>query len=721
MKKNIGMAPYWRGGVPVERGDYPAVLEWRPQREKTDNPEIFQGWISDIESVLAMAGISLVTQQTGGGRIIFSAAGHKVAELRKTMSGMEGTVFSRPVGGPGPGAAGQVAAEQIRRSSTWLGYGQPIHTLPVHKTVTATPPPTTPEYTLAPEVAGTLRTVEAHGEELGIFDPGDDPHRDHVDKELKAGTTKMAVGGALTAAGVVGGIALAAFGGKVKTGTKILSGVAAAASGVGGSVVGVGGYKQRKQAQIYRQRYEELDDLLSGRARMTSDKMGALANYDANFYSSKPRQHPAIAAQMDVLSKNTPEAIASKLRSEGSIWTKVQGLTIEDVPRLLGHPVWAEVGHIEAEGRTITVCSPPGCTDPVSGQEVWLHVLDTSGTKICKVRAHRYRGTWNFGWFPGYFDSASRQCIGCTRHEGSKAAVDWLNGYDNFEGSGAPPAGFYMRASSNSWLNDIITGQTLGAADMPSAGGLESEKAKIRGPMGAVMQAFRSLRAASPEVSMMYWPGTWDVMQMCAATAKFRDARAWWMKVGDWIGTLFGVAAFVCEVATPIISAINPAVGAAIGAGMSLAISAGQRVTDMVEGRPGGVLDIIGNLGWTATELQGLMRDPLDPMRDFSNDVGDMVHGWLDSNGLFAGMIGDLGAGAKEIITEVYNPATQYRNMIGQIYSLASSNIQRSINLMPVKDAPFYVSKMSSFSSLPKEFEGAPFPMPDPREYYALP
>jgi len=95
MKKRLGMAPYWRGGVPVERGQYPAVLEFRPQREKTTNPEIFQGWIAQMEAVLATAGLSLVTQQTGGGTIIYSAAGHKVAG-RSSRGRWEDLVLAPP-------------------------------------------------------------------------------------------------------------------------------------------------------------------------------------------------------------------------------------------------------------------------------------------------------------------------------------------------------------------------------------------------------------------------------------------------------------------------------------------------------------------------------------------------------------------------------------------------------------------------------------------------
>jgi hypothetical protein len=226
MKKNMGMAPYWRGGVPVERGDYPAVLEWRPQREKTDNPEIFQGWISDIESVLAMTGLSLVTQQTGGGTIIFSAAGHKVAELRKTMDGIEGTVFSRPVGGPGPGAAGQVAAEQIRRSSQWLGYGQG-------------------EYYLAPTERAKMTRVTGT---LSIL-PVDFPPFE----QSGASKAKIYGGAALGAAGLLGGIVLALTGkGQSKW---LFGGGGLLAAGGGGAITYAGVKQKREEEEAYEEAY----------------------------------------------------------------------------------------------------------------------------------------------------------------------------------------------------------------------------------------------------------------------------------------------------------------------------------------------------------------------------------------------------------------------------------------------------------------------------------
>jgi len=532
------------------------------------------------------------------------------------------------------------------------------------------------------------------------------------------------LGAVLTGAGVIGGSALLIKGGALSTGVKVLAGAAALGAVGGGVALMVTKTSEEKQKQQALDGYTRMEDLLESKVapgQVGPQDGNLLADFDTTshpFYKVKARPHWSIASSMDVLCKDVPESlfrggIANTARAP---IPQIHGLTLEPqhVPSVYGHPVWVEVGHVRARGRNVTICPPTGCADAITGKEVWVDVYHTSGDKICKIKCNRYKGDWNWGYFPGLFPARQRECGGCTHTSDNKDFVTWEPSFQNWEGTGAPPRGFYMRGSSNAWLDQATTMLASPQNDL-----LSGQPDNIRGPMGAIMQAYRSLRAASPEVVMMYIPDPWAMFHLVAATARMYDARAWWAKVGDWMGTVLGVASFVCEVVTPVISCINPAFGATIGLAMSTAVRAGKTITAMVQGNPAGVFDIMAEIGMGARDLQIALGEGYARVTNFYDEVGAMVDGWLNMKGMYAGDLGDLAMEAGQAFTDVLNPAQQFKMMVNQIYSASSSQIGDMINFD--MNVPFWIQKVQSLTNKVPGPEDIAFPMPAPGEFISVP
>jgi len=279
MSKRTGPFGIIPPGVPVERGPYPETIEWRHTHETTDNPELFMGWLSDIQASLALVGLSMVSQTTDG-RTVWTAAGHKVAELVTTMDGKKGTVYARPIGGqaPSPGIRGRVAAEELRRSSQWLGYGQRTATLrPGGATHVPAEDPTDAPTWESTEV-GTVTAVStatgdvtlraptwsaATGKAMPLFPIPEDLYQQAL-ADLKAGKLKYYGGIGLGVLGALGGVATAMMRKSLGTAGTVAAGAASVGGVGGGSLLAVNGKKSQEEAVLVIEQYEMQQDSSRG-------------------------------------------------------------------------------------------------------------------------------------------------------------------------------------------------------------------------------------------------------------------------------------------------------------------------------------------------------------------------------------------------------------------------------------------------------------------------
>lgn len=194
------------------------------------------------------------------------------------------------------------------------------------------------------------------------------------------------------------------------------------------------------------------------------------------------------------------------------------------------------------------------------------------------------------------------------------------------------------------------------------------------------------------------------------------------MQVGDLIGTVFGIASFVCEIATPIITCINPALGAAIGTGMSAATGILGGIKDAVEGRPGGIYNAIDEVaGIIPSELQARLKagwsEAGSELGDVYSEIEAAVVGWRDAGGQFMQQVGDLNGGSDffQVMTEAMTPEESYKTMVHDIYSVTSRQVLKNFN---IEDAPFKVGWVGNYTHVPPEWKDNPFPKIDPSRYY---
>lgn len=774
---------YWRGGLPVERGSFPATLEWRSVRETTDNPELFMGWIQDMEAVVATAGLALTSEQRGDRSVEWRAAGHVVARLvPKFGGGWAGTVYARPVGGPGPGARGAVAAEELRRSSQWLGYQGygvefQLHLTPEQQAARQAKL-TAEQETLVVSESYLRQVMERQEQRLAEY-LASNPEAQQRVAEAK---TRRNIGIGVGVLGGAIGVGVALLGGKVGLGfgAKIAIGAAGAAAAVGGTVVAATSSPK-------------LDDILANMqppaqtefaGAVTEDqhqKLLQMAKFDSPsnpFYRVDERPNPGVVAEVFLRARShkidpsidtsrnlmlTPMATPDPTRElEGSAgitghethyrgFGSTRGYTLDGSPTdSTGKPYWIEVMKVTSNSSTGLICHPMwyagtpmrnvagtcwhsgmSTADAVSSMQNVTVLYDNENEPICVLRHWRWMGEPNAqgrGWMTGYQPDYYRQCCGGDYDPVPSSKRDrlqwcgWGEKYKDWLGPNTPPRGFFMTgqnaylqmiSNANGVSGNVPTGML--ATEQPDPGWPKD----IKGPMTALSQVYRSLRAANPAVTMMYWDTPESLFHIVADYAHGHDNRGGWYAVGNVIGTVLGIASFVCEVASPIISAVNPAAGAALGTAIRIGTQVGstvQKLTDEYtsEGKVStrtAILDAMSIVGdyagyvMDAPGVQQLLKEGWSKVTNLADNIAESCDGWLSLNGIFAGDITDEFGRIVGDWREVLGPYDMYANLLTKTFSGASQNIMATIN--DNVNLPFYIDKVVSYTETKPSAIGA--------------
>lgn len=118
------MAPHWMGGIPAEGpGPVPPQLTLRPSHRQTTSLNVFENWILDLESAMAMGGWSLF-RQAHGNRVTYRAGDRVVAEAIQVPGGFIGTIHAEPTGRLHTEYAQRELLLQQRKMG-YKGYGNP--------------------------------------------------------------------------------------------------------------------------------------------------------------------------------------------------------------------------------------------------------------------------------------------------------------------------------------------------------------------------------------------------------------------------------------------------------------------------------------------------------------------------------------------------------------------------------------------------------------------
>jgi hypothetical protein len=668
---------------------------------------------------------------------IITRDGHIVKIIGPTYAGYEDrpVVQAKEVEGGGTGTGtrlvgrqGAIAPARAEGAPGGAGVEPVAGEQSVQATVTGHVPGTggglLPVVPLAPIILPILDEIDAsfatNPELSGIASAG------------SSGSTQLYGGGALAAAGGIGGIALGVAGGSLSTGVKVLAGLASVAAGVGGGLLAYNGYKKKKEAERY-------VGIIKGSSKPTPDEMAKIATFDA------PMTHPFYVVKERINQNLSVEVhTVPKVSKNSNTPPPAQGISLAYEPmNPEGHPAMVEIAYVESKTITLDVCGPFGlCSTgsrPESGKDNRTILYDTSGDEICQFFHHRWMGQHEpghtglghsdiWGWMRGVFGKAYRKCGACdSKQFGDGPWLQWNTrkyDFENWQGTGMPPQGFYMHAATSTFLGEVQSG--LANQNMPSTevggGLLDTQPEEIRGPMAAIMQLYRSMRAASPDVQAIVFPSVDTIFNVVVDAAKEVDHTVWWKKVQDWMGVVMGLASFVCEVAAPILGAINPLVGAALGTGMRIA----NGITGIVQDPSlrGGLRMIgalaespLGELG--TTELQGLLDEGWSRVSDPVSAIGEMVDGWFNMKSLFVGDLPALAESAGLRLTDALAPLQQYEYMLSNIYQHSSNQILQVINQAPAM--PFSIDRLKAYTILPDKFKGtAQVPLYDPREMYAL-
>lgn len=730
--------------MPSEGGPVPPQIRFINVMRRTESPNVFQNWIMDLESALATAGWSLVRHNQGN-RTIYQAGGRTVAESSQLARAFTGVLYAMP----DPALVGQVGAQELERAG-WMGYGgygqgiRAVYT-PEQQAARAA---AREIVVSAEQTAALVRLSESRVlDEMTLADTSNPNNYEEV-------RPSMGLGIGLAAVGALGGVALLTLGGKLATGIKVAGGAAALATVGGGALLAA-----RKEQVLKKEEDLPRNKLSTKFSRpapvgsvtsfvpvqhTASDKeiMALTGTFDnpeaAPRYSCLPKYHPKLAAEAMFVSRShdvlpnvdihvdIPKGIASPFQiGDHRAILPTKGLSVPAPPRdSNGKPLWAEIGKVVSNSVDKDVCP----SDWMLRDPMWdgtskcyrLDGLNTFGirrnetiiyaadgtTEICRVRHWRYKGDRNHGWYSCYEPNDLRKCCGSSSRPLQSSSdqfkwVVWAPGYENFNGSGKPPLGFYMPLD-NSYLQAVYSQNPLDTV----AAGWDSD---IRGPMMGIATAFKVLRGASPEVSMIYWDSVESIFHLVVEYAQQHQDLGGWGAVGRVVGTVLGIASFVCEIATPIVTCINPAFGAALGTATRVVGGASSilgAVIDPTTGeRTGGVLDAIGAARDLAPDLFGAIVDApaikqkLDEgwtqVKSLADDVMDMADGYWSLKGI-------VGTDVWDPIKQTYvdfkslDPFGQYSEILGRTFHFASQNVQSAIN--DVLTMPFKVEKITGYT-----------------------
>lgn len=681
MRRRYGMPPYWRGGVPVERGRAPSTVTWTATREKTDQPEVFGSWIAQLEAAVAYLGLSLTTRDTLEGTE-YLAAGRRVAIVqRRRDGGIVGWLLAMPQSD----VVGKMEAEGLRRSSQWLG----LHGYGAGEFVTAGPAARPPPMVVP--IANVLVTALPLGTTNPNFDVGE------------GGKTAGAAGLILAGAGVVGGIATFAFGKKLSLGTKIAGGVVAAAMAAGGTALAIHGSSRASVTTAKKNKVIRLDNILDHLippADVGPQDSGDLVTFsNPDFARVKVLNRPYYDLPVEV----EPVPSVHKEMWMGELWGKIGDIEYHRAPGLdlivpgtgfnpeSGAPIrpldpkWylTQSGTSDLlgpflEGVTGKMTVKGFNAEPVPGTAICDKVVSVNHTAawksqnvmmnetefrdadnrvICRTKMWRFTGL-NFKWFAGSCKPWR------TKADGFDDFIEWGPHYVSGEFDpawGKLPHGITFHGMYNSRITEVINKGGLSSETEPSMPELVPE---IEYPTRGYVHLFRTLRGYSPEVVHMY--GHPAVFAGAIAELALRERpEDDWGKIWGMLGKVIGIAATICEVALPILTAINPAFGAIISSATGFAQA-------------------------TISEVQEAIRNIADFGVDFYNNIGDVVTNWADK---FTGSIPTYLADGS--IFADLPEAKKFSYMVQTCYQGAANRVGTMVNDVP--KMPFVLNVVNAY------------------------
>lgn len=488
-----------------------------------------------------------------------------------------------------------------------------------------------------------------------------------------AGAAKMAGGGALVAGGVGGAVALLAGpGAALSTGVRALAGLASAAATLGGGILASKGYTQYKEASKDLADAQRLRDIIDGKippGNLTPKDGNLTVSFDVPgaFLAIRDRVDPALPTEVEFFHKRYPVEVSMAAGTLPVVPQNVVGVNrpmnlfrIQGLNVGLPETNWKSVGYVRSVTHLIDLKRGwGGERGYVDGSANQTDFFDPFNQPICTVHSWRYGRGRDVGvWLAGGPPTALKR-----GGAGDQPPVEWH--IDNV------PEALFFDAGTNFWLKTAARAWLDAQAGYPAEDVSDTypNPDEIKGPMGALMETYKAFRGLSAEPVTIY--GSPQAFQQAVVhAAKVVDVRPWWRDIESFFGVVLGAASCVTQAAIPIITAINPTLGAAISAAASTIIGTAGNLYEAFTGTP--------------RDLRARLDEGWSGVTNFYSDCESVAWGYWDAIGLE--MPRDV---------QALYPADQVRDMKDRVYLSGSGAILGTVNTNP--QSPIYINKLIGY------------------------
>lgn len=617
-----------------------------------------------------------------------------------------------------------------RRSDAYQGYGQdfitpprevfepviPFDTEEEEDTLPAVPvllgsiPDPSGLIWFGPTEAGVPSAVENTFAAKGFNPEMDNPfifRSGEFRAEESSGKMKLIGGLGLIGIGIVGGGVLAIKGKALTTGTKVILGAASLASAGLGSALAIGGSGQETEASSDSERSDDVIASLyidptvfdepeperdwgpsprvvarksvKDEQRLLNDIIAFDSPIQSPLFAIRDRPNPDIVGALCPTSRATDWIPGEEVSRLGAMVTS-EPIYASKIGGGFYPADWVEFVYITSKTIKWDDCVHPtqACMDRGDCYDNTTTFYSTSFRPIVTIRHTRWLGGRNiWGWTPGGLGGKER-CTLFGYRRGSSSGDPQITWHPPFDRN--TPKYLYCSAFTNPWM--IKSASSFYNPDDPAfpALGMEVEEdfdnpEEIKGPMGSLMQVWKTMRAIQIEASSLV--GT--PLSFTAAvidSARVYEANGWWNEVESFIGKVFGVASFLTEVAVPVITVLNPALGASIGTAITVAINAAVPVYKAVTMAP--------------SQVQEKLEEGWSRITDFRDNADETVSGWLNTRVLL-----------NPDEWRQLEPMQKLSWMSQMIYQGTSNSIGTIYNL---GDSPFRITKIISNTKRPTGF-----------------